>query len=80
MASARRKIDDRWLPIVSAKTRWISVVPIKINVHAWKVSVAVETTSHVFFSCHIPREVFRKIANWWDVNFMELSSYEEWLL
>ncbi|GJZ01857.1 RNA-directed DNA polymerase, eukaryota [Tanacetum coccineum] len=105
VASARRTIDDRWLPIVSAKTRWISVVPIKINVHAWKVrlnglptrmnisrrgmdiesilchscGVAVETTSHVFFSCHIAREVFRKIANWWDVNFMELSSYEEWL-
>ncbi|GKC75973.1 RNA-directed DNA polymerase, eukaryota [Tanacetum coccineum] len=105
VASVRRMIDDRWLPNVSAKTRWTSVVPIKINVHAWKVrlnclptrlnisrrgmdidsilchscGVTVETTSHVFFSCHIAREVFHKISNWWEVNFMELSSYEEWL-
>ncbi|GJU85567.1 hypothetical protein Tco_1293113 [Tanacetum coccineum] len=40
--------------------------------------MAVESASHVFFTCHIDREVFHKISNWWDVNFMELSSYEEW--
>ncbi|GJV59411.1 RNA-directed DNA polymerase, eukaryota [Tanacetum coccineum] len=105
VASVRRMIDDRWLPNVSAKTRWTSVVPIKINVHTWKVrlnclptrlnisrrgmdidsilchscGVTIETTSHVFFSCHIAREVFHKISNWWEVNFMELSLYEEWL-
>ncbi|GJY84303.1 hypothetical protein Tco_0497679 [Tanacetum coccineum] len=40
VASVRRMIDDRWLPNVSAKTRWTSVVPIKINVHAWKKRLA----------------------------------------
>ncbi|GKA44115.1 RNA-directed DNA polymerase, eukaryota, partial [Tanacetum coccineum] len=98
-------INDHWLPNVSTKTRWTNIVPIKINVHAWKVKldclptrsnisrqgieinsilcpscgVAVESTSHIFFTCHIARDVFHKIANCWDVNFMELSSYEEWL-
>ncbi|GJU78316.1 hypothetical protein Tco_1275386 [Tanacetum coccineum] len=37
VASVRKMIDDRWLPNVSTKTRWSNVVPIKINVHAWKV-------------------------------------------
>ncbi|GKE15906.1 RNA-directed DNA polymerase, eukaryota, reverse transcriptase zinc-binding domain protein [Tanacetum coccineum] len=34
VASVRRLIDERWLPEVSTKTRWITVVPIKVNVHA----------------------------------------------
>nr|GEU65044.1 RNA-directed DNA polymerase, eukaryota [Tanacetum cinerariifolium] len=37
IAFVRRLIDERWLPEVSTKTRWINVVPIKVNVHAWKV-------------------------------------------
>ncbi|GJT37028.1 RNA-directed DNA polymerase, eukaryota, reverse transcriptase zinc-binding domain protein [Tanacetum coccineum] len=105
VASVRRLIDERWLPEVSTITRWINVVPIKVNVHAWKVRLyclparlnisrrgmhidsilcpicdkAVEYARHIFFACHIAREVFHKITSWWDVNFMEVSSYEEWL-
>nr|GEW61773.1 RNA-directed DNA polymerase, eukaryota [Tanacetum cinerariifolium] len=30
-------IDDKSLPEVDSKTRWIKYVPIKVNVHAWKV-------------------------------------------
>ena len=43
------------------------------------MGVAVESASHVFFTCPIAREVFHKISNWWEIIFMELSSYEEWL-
>ncbi|GJS94449.1 RNA-directed DNA polymerase, eukaryota, reverse transcriptase zinc-binding domain protein [Tanacetum coccineum] len=39
VASVRRLIDDRMLPEISSKTRWIKAVPIKVNVHAWKVSL-----------------------------------------
>ncbi|GKE46674.1 RNA-directed DNA polymerase, eukaryota, reverse transcriptase zinc-binding domain protein [Tanacetum coccineum] len=38
VASVRKLIDDVWLPEVTSKTRWI-VVPIKINIHAWKVKL-----------------------------------------
>ncbi|GKA10930.1 RNA-directed DNA polymerase, eukaryota, reverse transcriptase zinc-binding domain protein [Tanacetum coccineum] len=105
VASVRKLIDDRMLPEVSPKTRWIIVVPIKVNVHVWKVRLdclptmlnisrrgmniefilfpicgkEVESSSHIFFACQIVREVFRKITCWWDVNLMEVSSYEEWL-
>ncbi|GKA80529.1 RNA-directed DNA polymerase, eukaryota, reverse transcriptase zinc-binding domain protein [Tanacetum coccineum] len=37
VASVRKLIDDRRLPDVSSKTRWIKAVPIKVNVLAWKV-------------------------------------------
>nr|GEU49951.1 basic 7S globulin 2-like [Tanacetum cinerariifolium] len=37
VASVRKVIDDKSLPGVDSKTRWIKYVPIKVNVHAWKV-------------------------------------------
>nr|GEX16569.1 RNA-directed DNA polymerase, eukaryota [Tanacetum cinerariifolium] len=37
VASVRKLIDDNWLPEADNKTRWVKYVPIKINVHAWKV-------------------------------------------
>nr|GEU49950.1 basic 7S globulin 2-like [Tanacetum cinerariifolium] len=36
-ASVRKVIDDKSLLEVDSKTRWIKYVPIKVNVHAWKV-------------------------------------------
>ncbi|GJY15486.1 RNA-directed DNA polymerase, eukaryota, partial [Tanacetum coccineum] len=37
VASVRKLIDDKNLPVVSSKTRWIKVVPIKVNILAWKI-------------------------------------------
>nr|GFB46172.1 RVT_2 domain-containing protein [Tanacetum cinerariifolium] len=37
VSSVRKVIDERCLPVVSIQTRWSKDVPIKINVHAWKV-------------------------------------------
>nr|GEV84704.1 retrovirus-related Pol polyprotein from transposon TNT 1-94 [Tanacetum cinerariifolium] len=37
VASVRTTIDDKLLPASDYKTRWIKYVPIKINIHAWKV-------------------------------------------
>ncbi|GKC12914.1 hypothetical protein Tco_1009696 [Tanacetum coccineum] len=34
VASVRKMIDDRNLPVVSSKTRWINEVPIKVNILA----------------------------------------------
>ncbi|GJR02887.1 RNA-directed DNA polymerase, eukaryota [Tanacetum coccineum] len=38
VASIRRCIDDKMLPGVSSKTRWVKFIPIKVNVLAWKIS------------------------------------------
>nr|GEY49629.1 RNA-directed DNA polymerase, eukaryota [Tanacetum cinerariifolium] len=105
VALVRKTIDDFMLPEVSSKTRWIKAVPIKVNVHAWKVKLgglptrlnisrrgidiesvlcpmcgkAVESTSHIFFTCEMSKEILRKISRWWDIDYMEVSSYKEWL-
>ncbi|GJU57658.1 RNA-directed DNA polymerase, eukaryota [Tanacetum coccineum] len=39
VASIRRLIDKHLLPDVASKTRWLTEVPIKINIHAWKVKL-----------------------------------------
>ncbi|GJW73910.1 RNA-directed DNA polymerase, eukaryota, reverse transcriptase zinc-binding domain protein [Tanacetum coccineum] len=39
VASVRKMLDDKMLPDVTTKTRWIKLVPIKVNVHAWKVKI-----------------------------------------
>nr|GEZ80775.1 RNA-directed DNA polymerase, eukaryota [Tanacetum cinerariifolium] len=101
----RKLIDDVLLPEVSTKTRWIKAVPIKVNVHAWKVKIdclptrfnisyrvmdiesilcpicgnVVESSGHIFFTCRSSNELMRKISRWWDIHYMEISSYEEWL-
>ncbi|GKD62306.1 RNA-directed DNA polymerase, eukaryota, reverse transcriptase zinc-binding domain protein, partial [Tanacetum coccineum] len=103
VASVRKMINDFMIPEVSYKTRWIKAVPIKVNVHAWKVkfdglptrlnisrggidiesilclmcSKAVESTSHIFFTCQTSSEILHKISRWWDIDYMEVSSYEE---
>ncbi|GJU48215.1 RNA-directed DNA polymerase, eukaryota, reverse transcriptase zinc-binding domain protein, partial [Tanacetum coccineum] len=105
VASVRKLIDDKTLPEVYSKSRWNKVVPIKVNILAWKVKLdclptrinisrrgmdidsilcpicdnAVESTTHIFFTCRIARELNRKILRWWDISYTEVSSYEEWL-
>ncbi|GKA14749.1 serine/threonine protein kinase, putative isoform 1, partial [Tanacetum coccineum] len=76
VASVRKSIDDKSIPVVDYKTRWIKYVPIKVNVHAWK---GAETSSHLFFSCCMVRQVVRLITCWLDVPYIEFESYDGWL-
>ncbi|GJU06692.1 RNA-directed DNA polymerase, eukaryota [Tanacetum coccineum] len=39
VASIRKLIDAKRLPIVSSSTRWVKYVPIKFNVLAWKIKL-----------------------------------------
>ncbi|GJR98838.1 RNA-directed DNA polymerase, eukaryota [Tanacetum coccineum] len=39
VSSVRKAIDNHILPKGITKTRWIKEVPIKINIHAWKVFI-----------------------------------------
>ncbi|GJT80314.1 RNA-directed DNA polymerase, eukaryota [Tanacetum coccineum] len=88
--SARVFIDDSLLPKLDTSTRWVNVVPIKINIFAWRVcldklptrlnlsvrgvdipsilcplcSITVESSLHLFFSCHLARQLMLKVARW----------------
>ncbi|GKE37605.1 RNA-directed DNA polymerase, eukaryota, reverse transcriptase zinc-binding domain protein, partial [Tanacetum coccineum] len=105
VSSVRRHIDDHVLPSGNKKTRWIKEVPIKINIHSWKVSIdglptkfnlswrgmeidsimcplcdgRAESSSHLFFSCKIFCDTMQQVSRWWELDFRELHSYDEWL-
>ncbi|GJW50927.1 putative ribonuclease H-like domain-containing protein [Tanacetum coccineum] len=90
IASVRKLLDGNMLPEVASKTRWIKAMPIKVNVHVWRVKLdclptrinifrrgmeiesiicpmcgeAAESSKHIFFRCHIAREILRKISRW----------------
>ncbi|GJS75040.1 hypothetical protein Tco_0724921 [Tanacetum coccineum] len=76
VGSAIKFIDDHRLAGSPHKTRWVKAVPIKINVMAWK---EVESTSHIFFACSMVRDLYRKIASWWELSYSEFDSYDDWL-
>ncbi|GKA32849.1 RNA-directed DNA polymerase, eukaryota, partial [Tanacetum coccineum] len=75
VASVRKLLDGNMLLEVASKTRGMEIESIICPM----CGEAVEYSRHIFFSCHIAREILRKISRWWDVSYMELSSYGEWL-
>ncbi|GKC63792.1 RNA-directed DNA polymerase, eukaryota, partial [Tanacetum coccineum] len=103
--SVRNYIDDILIPKVSVPTRWVKVMPIKVNIFAWRVwldnlptqynlsskgleipsiicpicNIAAETTSHLFFSCELARQVWNKVLGWWNFDPSNLHSYDDWL-
>nr|GEW94022.1 RNA-directed DNA polymerase, eukaryota, reverse transcriptase zinc-binding domain protein [Tanacetum cinerariifolium] len=66
VASVRKLIDDRRLPNVSSKTRWIKAVPIRgMDIASIFCSIcgnAVESSRHLFFDFHVAKDLFRKIS------------------
>ncbi|GJT06691.1 RNA-directed DNA polymerase, eukaryota [Tanacetum coccineum] len=92
VASVRKMLDDKMLPDVTTKTRWIKLVPIKVNVHAWKIKIdSLPTRFNISrrgmdiesITCSIKfnmvRDIIRKITRWWDITYIEADSYEDWL-
>nr|GEV36064.1 RNA-directed DNA polymerase, eukaryota [Tanacetum cinerariifolium] len=37
-----------------------------------------ESSAHLFFVCDLSKDNFRKICRWWNVEFMEIRSFDEW--
>ncbi|GJT97325.1 RNA-directed DNA polymerase, eukaryota [Tanacetum coccineum] len=104
--SARSFIDDSLLPKADSPTRWVKVVPIKINIFGWRVcldklptrlylslrgvdipsilcplcSIAVESSSHLLFSCQLARLLMLKVARCWELEVHSFNSYGGWLI
>ncbi|GJR63467.1 RNA-directed DNA polymerase, eukaryota [Tanacetum coccineum] len=36
----------------------------------------VESTNHIFFACSLMRNIYRKIASWWEFLYVEFDSYK----
>ncbi|GKC00348.1 hypothetical protein Tco_0986484 [Tanacetum coccineum] len=80
--SVRRLIDDYMLPELDCLPTRLNVSRRGMNIESILSPMcgdAAESTRHIFFTCHIAREILRKISRWWDASYTEVSSYEEWL-
>ncbi|GKA12844.1 RNA-directed DNA polymerase, eukaryota [Tanacetum coccineum] len=38
-----------------------------------------ETISHILFRCNLGVHIFRKICRWWEVDWLDVSSFDDWL-
>nr|GEW83763.1 RNA-directed DNA polymerase, eukaryota [Tanacetum cinerariifolium] len=74
VSSIRCFIDDKYLDSVGSKTRWSKCVPIKVNILAWRIKHDLLPTRFNISR----RDLFKRIARWWDIILMEVSSYEDW--
>nr|GEU78154.1 RNA-directed DNA polymerase, eukaryota [Tanacetum cinerariifolium] len=82
--SAYRFIDDSFLPKVgmakAPETDEENQNPNRLGWVRGRVgSTAVESIAHLLFSCHLARQLMRKVARWWEVEFHEFQSYSDWL-
>ncbi|GJS72804.1 RNA-directed DNA polymerase, eukaryota [Tanacetum coccineum] len=41
-------------------------------------NAGVESTNHIFFQCVVVRQIMRKIYSWWNIDYSDVNSYEEW--
>ncbi|GJS62333.1 RNA-directed DNA polymerase, eukaryota [Tanacetum coccineum] len=88
-------LSTRWVKSVPSKvniTAWkikTNALPTRFNLSCRGMDIdsimcpicngGVETTSHLFFQCELVRQIMRKISIWWNVDYADVSSYEEWL-
>nr|GEV36574.1 RNA-directed DNA polymerase, eukaryota [Tanacetum cinerariifolium] len=75
VSSVRKVIDATLLPKGTTKTRGMKIESMLCPM----CDNAVESSRHLFFSCHFISELMRKITRWWDMDYMEINSFEEWL-
>ncbi|GKE82731.1 RNA-directed DNA polymerase, eukaryota, partial [Tanacetum coccineum] len=84
----------RWVKCVPIKVNILAwkirsdALPTRINISRRGIDIqsiscpicdhGAETSDHLFFKCNMVREIGRKIARWWNINFEEVNSYEEW--
>nr|GEX57497.1 putative RNA-directed DNA polymerase, eukaryota, reverse transcriptase zinc-binding domain protein [Tanacetum cinerariifolium] len=40
----------------------------------------VKSASHLFFTCHVARLIWKKVLRWWDLDENMIDSYDDWLL
>ncbi|GJT77712.1 RNA-directed DNA polymerase, eukaryota [Tanacetum coccineum] len=42
-------------------------------------NAVVESTSQIFFSCPLARQIMLKVCRWWELDNISFNSYAEWL-
>ncbi|GJS39005.1 RNA-directed DNA polymerase, eukaryota, partial [Tanacetum coccineum] len=90
----RLAIDEMFVNFVPIKVNvlvWrarLDRIPTKINLINRGISldsdlcpicgILPENTNHIFFRCELSRAIGRKICNWWNINWSDMSSFADW--
>ncbi|GKF85538.1 RNA-directed DNA polymerase, eukaryota, partial [Tanacetum coccineum] len=91
----KEEVPTRWVKFIPIKVNilaWkvcLDKLPTRLNISLRGLdipyilcptySTVVESTAHLLFSCHLARQLMRKVARWWEVEFHEFQSYGDWL-
>ncbi|GJW56754.1 RNA-directed DNA polymerase, eukaryota [Tanacetum coccineum] len=84
----------RWVKYVSIKVNvlaWkikIDGLPTRFNISRRGIDIhsilcpvcdgGVESSEHLFFRCHLSKQIARKVSLWWNVAYVDVNSYAEW--
>ncbi|GKA24778.1 RNA-directed DNA polymerase, eukaryota, partial [Tanacetum coccineum] len=84
----------RWLKEVPKKINILAwkvrfdLLPTRLNLSRRGVEIQsivcptcnkeVESSSHIFFVCSLARDIYRKIASWWELTYSVFYTYEDW--
>ncbi|GJS10936.1 RNA-directed DNA polymerase, eukaryota, reverse transcriptase zinc-binding domain protein [Tanacetum coccineum] len=84
----------RWVKYVSIKVNvlaWkikIDALPTRFNISRRGIDIhsilcpvcngGVESSEHLFFRCHLSKQIARKVSLWWNVAYVNVNSYAEW--
>nr|GEW05141.1 RNA-directed DNA polymerase, eukaryota, reverse transcriptase zinc-binding domain protein [Tanacetum cinerariifolium]GEW05150.1 RNA-directed DNA polymerase, eukaryota, reverse transcriptase zinc-binding domain protein [Tanacetum cinerariifolium] len=86
-------MGDRWIWTLQGSGDFtvasIHAIPTRLNISRHAIDIqsltcpicdgGMESSEHLFFRCELSRQIGRKIANWWNVSYVDVESYEEWL-
>ncbi|GJZ89679.1 RNA-directed DNA polymerase, eukaryota, reverse transcriptase zinc-binding domain protein, partial [Tanacetum coccineum] len=80
VASIRKEIDRNRFQDVSLPTRWVKSVPIKVmGSFRWlqfeRRLIGIGFRMLVY---RLVRQIMRKISSWWNIDYSDVNSYEEW--
>ncbi|GJV75699.1 RNA-directed DNA polymerase, eukaryota [Tanacetum coccineum] len=87
-------LPTRWIKSVPIKVNIIAwkvksnALPTRFNISRRGMDIdsivcpicnaGVESTNHIFFQCVVVRQIMRKISSWWNIDYSDVNSYEEW--
>nr|GEV03707.1 RNA-directed DNA polymerase, eukaryota [Tanacetum cinerariifolium] len=92
----KAEVPTRWVNVFPVKVNifawkvFLDSLPTRLNISLRGIDIhslfcpvcnsVVESTSHLFFSCPVARQVWRKILNWWELDDVVFHSYNDWIL
>ncbi|GJZ92086.1 RNA-directed DNA polymerase, eukaryota [Tanacetum coccineum] len=93
---SKEKVTTRWVKVTPIKINefaWIvrlDKLPVRLNLSLRGIDIStivcplchvfVESGSHIFFSCLMAHHLWRKLMRWWELEDIDLASYDDWLL